>query len=108
MPTLTDNMTKAQKAEAIAKIFENVYILPDNNTTEQPNIENSVELFLQSAAYTSRKQLSEMLTISTEVFNLLKKLPKRKASGPSNIANEILRNLSRKAVIQLTYILLTQ
>lgn len=111
LPTLHDtnndqHITNREKAEILATTFENAHHISTTNTIEQNKIEQIVDEFLNSNQnITNSNCWSKILTTPKEIYNTLKTLPNKKAPGTDNIDNKILKNLPRKALIQLCYII---
>ena len=51
------------------------------------------------------RRFARLLTNPTEVLDMIKTFPNQKAPGPDQIQNIVLKNLSRKALVQFTYII---
>lgn len=104
IPTLikdnTNYMSDKQKADLIADSIEAVQqnnnISPLDNTVRQSVIE------LQNKNDRPKKRIK--LTSPQEIKQTIRKLPNNKAPGQDNIQNKDVKNLSTKALVQLTYI----
>lgn len=98
--------TDEDKAEMLADQFEKVHRIElDRNTPEQQAIITQVEGFLQEARAPNDQEVEEHLTSPAEVRKTIKQCNPNKAPGPDGIQNKILRNLPRKSIVQLTYII---
>ncbi|XP_060527429.1 probable RNA-directed DNA polymerase from transposon BS isoform X1 [Cylas formicarius] len=107
IPTLEGgHMTDLDKAECLAAHLRDVHT-PAPNTiedhrlfeTEAPTVD---DLPAPEPAPNIRRHLHVTLD---ELRAIIKTLPYNKAPGPDNISNILLRNLPRKAIIKLLYIL---
>ena len=108
VPTLQNNNTEAitddEKANVLASQFEGVHAIDlENNTNEQKEITSGVQDFLHHSNID--EEWCKFITSPKEILNEIKKLPSRKAPGLDKIQNIILKNLSRKAIVQITYII---
>lgn len=109
MPNLIVNdttlTTDAEMTEAIADVFESVHDIDNNNMFEQTNItERSCEV-RRNNDHIPKHKIMEHLTTPSEVAEYLPVLPTRpKTPGLDGIPYTLLRNLSRKVVVELTYI----
>lgn len=92
-----------EKAEELAKNFEKYHTIPENNNVQQ-NISNAVKNFLIKNKINSN-MLSSLLTTPKEVADILKLLPNGKAAGLDGIDNILLKNLTKKGIVQLTIII---
>ncbi|KAH0563567.1 hypothetical protein KQX54_002331 [Cotesia glomerata] len=108
-PVLTlqkDNVeavTDEQKANLIASRFEEVHKIDTiNNTSEQNKITESVEEYLSS---TNSDDWANFRTSPKELWEIIRKLLSKKAPGLDNIQNIVLKNLTKKALVQLMYII---
>lgn len=114
LPTLRDGQTTAasdsEKAEMIANEFKDIgsrIISELTDPTLHAGIDDHVREFLNRNTNTpvSEAQLADLITSPTELERVIKKLPNNKAPGEDGIDNRLLKNLSRKALVQLVYIL---
>ena len=94
-----------QKAEAIAEAFEAVHHIEPDSSPEQIRITTQVNEFLKAEHFISPTMLAKLLTSPSELASIIKKLPNQKAPGSDSIQNVVLKNFSRKALCQLTYII---
>ncbi|KAK2578997.1 hypothetical protein KPH14_012659 [Odynerus spinipes] len=107
MPTLHKNGTEAMadqaKADTLATQFEEVHNIElVNNTTEQTSIIEITRNYLENLSIT---EAHKYYTNPKEIFDEISKMPSRKAPGMDNIQNIILKNLTKKAVVQIMYII---
>ncbi|KAL0269181.1 UNVERIFIED_CONTAM: hypothetical protein PYX00_006993 [Menopon gallinae] len=110
IPALTTgtqtHYTDKEKARVLANAFETVHkIDTTNNTEEQKEIANKVTEAIAQKITINKKQYEKLITNPNELKEIIKKLPKNKAPGPDQIGNQLIKNLSRKAVVQLMYII---
>lgn len=108
IPTLNEGNQLAEtddkKADLLARTFAAVHDLPDNDEV-QSDIEESVFEYLSQTAAPDQQYFRYNMTTPAEVAKILRALPENKAPGPDALENKILKNLSRKAVVQLSYII---
>lgn len=107
IPTLKKNgieaMTDQAKADILAMQFEEVHNIElANNTIQQTNIIETTRNYLENASNT---EAHKYYTNPKEILGEISKLPSRKAPGMDSIQNIVLKNLSKKAVIQIMYII---
>lgn len=100
----TTHFTDAAKAEAIASTFEQVHVIDHaNDTPFHTHVSDQCRLFIDSydpATQNTRK----LLTNPTEILSFIKTLRNNKAPGPDGITNLAIKNLTKKALVQFTYI----
>ncbi|KAK2583960.1 hypothetical protein KPH14_006424 [Odynerus spinipes] len=109
MPTLHKNGTEAMadqaKADTLATQFEEVHNIElVNNTTEQTSIIEITRNYLENLSIT---EAHKYYTNPKGIFDEINKMPSRKAPRMDNIQNIILNNLTKKAVVQIMYIINT-
>lgn len=109
IPTLQDNnntaITDKEKAEMLANQFIKAHSIElTHNTFEQEHIIETVLDFLR-VNENEKEKWTKFMTSPKEVTNVLKGLTSLKAPGPDKIQNIILKNLSKKAIVQLMYII---
>ena len=93
--------TDEEKAEVIARTFEAVH-----NRAYESISPLEDQLTPPAKETTTAQRIDQQMPISPAlVNNLIKKLPKRKAPGLDKITPEKLRNLPRKSIVQIYYIL---
>jgi len=107
IPTLQYNNTTyntpKDKANILAQTYEKIHDLDLTNLTEeQEQITIDVRTFLEQ---TNENTIQIKRTNPTEIKNQIKKLPTDKAPGPDEIPNKILKNLPKKTIVQLNYII---
>lgn len=95
--------TDKKKANILAETFETAHHISQADDHEQADIRKTVENFLNSNRFVKPEQ--KFLTNPTEIFELIKKLPMKKAPGNDEIDNRLIRNLSKKSIVQLNYII---
>ncbi|RZC40463.1 RVT 1 and/or Exo endo phos domain containing protein [Asbolus verrucosus] len=108
IPTLTENNTEhftdKQKANILAHTFEKIH----NNTLHSPinnEIEQTMTQLNEQKLNTDDTDLKKLITNPHEIMEVIKKLPNNKAPGPDGVENKLIKNLPKKAVIQLNYII---
>jgi hypothetical protein len=98
--------TDKDKADVIAHSFERVHDLDlDNLSNEQTAIKNASRRYMDYKTKINLHNTQKLLTTPTELRYEIKKIPHNKAPGPDGIDNKIIKNLSQKAIVQLTYII---
>lgn len=109
MPNLEHNnstqMTDADKAEAIAETFERVHEIDPHHTAEHLDIIQHANTILNTPHRIHKHELRDYLATPAEVAGIIKRMPRRKAPGSDGIDPILIKNLSKKAVVQLTYII---
>jgi hypothetical protein len=104
----TTAITDKQKADTLARFYSDVHNLQLDNrplTQKQKEINQIAEL-IQKTIYKNPKQYDrDNLASPEEIRNIIKYLPNNKAPGPDNIPNKVIKNLSKKALVQLHYII---
>lgn len=96
-------ITDIEKANMLASQFEEVHNLNiNNNTNEQNSIINQLQQYINEA---SNEDWLKYITSPAEVKEIIKTLPSRKAPGMDKIQNIIFKNLGRKPIVQLMYII---
>ncbi|KAM0734035.1 putative RNA-directed DNA polymerase from transposon X-element [Formica fusca] len=108
IPTLEDNNIEAfsddDKAEMIATQYEKVHSIDLNNNNEQQKaVIKIVEDLIRNKVENIEDYKQEIIS-PKEINNIIKKLPSLKAPGKDGIQNIVLKNISRKALVQLMYI----
>lgn len=110
--TLEHNNTHADtdqaKANALAETFEQIHNNNTADTEEQTQINETVHTFINTQhTCDKQQQLKKLYTKPSELARIAKHLPNNKAPGHDNIDNSLIKNLSKKAYTQLTYIINT-
>lgn len=110
MPTLEgpNNLiysTDSEKAEAIADVFERVHHISTNNNQEQLNIIERANVIVAQTYHIRKHILSKLLTTPAELSKYIRALSNRKSPGPDNIDSKLIKNLSKKGIVQLVYII---
>jgi hypothetical protein len=104
----TLSITDKEKADTLASFYRDVHDLQLNTrqlTTKQKEI-NHIAQVLQKTNYKNTRQYDrDNLTDPTEILTIIKSLPNNKAPGPDNIPNKAIKNLSKKTIVQLHYII---
>jgi hypothetical protein len=104
----TLSITDKEKADTLASFYRDVHDLQLNTrqlTTKQKEI-NRIAQVLQKTNYKNTRQYDrDNLTDPTEILTIIKSLPNNKAPGPDNIPNKVIKNLSKKSIVQLHYII---
>ena len=96
-------ITPQDKANCLALQFEKIHNIDIiNNTEEQQDVIDTVKKFI---AESNTNDAHKYYTNPKEILTEIKKLPSRKAPGLDNIQNIILKNLPRKAIIKIMYII---
>jgi hypothetical protein len=86
--------------------FHNVHKTDDTNATqEQTNIKNEVNKLIHTISESDEHYFATYLTNPKELCGIIKKLPNSKSPGEDRICNKVIKNLSKKATVQLSYII---
>lgn len=93
-------LTDKEKSDIISETLENIQ---QNN--EKSRIENLVINSVQDFLKTPFDHRNIELTSPKEVETIIKELPNNKAPGPDQIDNKLLKNLPKKTLVQLMYII---
>lgn len=105
IPPLTHDTIRytndVEKTEILAKVFEESHNIVQSNEG-QLEIENSVNEFL---SHDHNENFETYITSPKELKDLIKKLPNNKSSGLDGVDNRLLKNLPKKATVQLMYII---
>jgi hypothetical protein len=109
IPPLTttdiEAVTDAQKAEVLAQHFHKIHKNDDTqNTNEQNDIQTRIAELLKAKQKLDTQYYDQNITNPEELLQIIKKLPNNKSPGEDRIDNKIIKNLSQKATVQLTYI----
>lgn len=107
IPTLTQNstdyITDEQKSNLIANTLQEIHNSEAPDEDFHKNIKKIVSEYLNSNHNLENSR--KFLTNPKEVKAIIQKLPLSKAPGPDNIDNKLIKNLSKKAIVQLHYII---
>lgn len=110
IPNLINNnqniVSNKDKCELFAKTFSKVHQLDPSLDkkfeTEIINLYNSINA---KKVFFSKKHLGKILTNPEELINKIAKLKNNKAPGDDGIVNLAIKNIPRKAICQLMYII---
>lgn len=112
IPNLKTNtntaFTDQDKANLLAETFSNMGLETLVGDEEQHvNIIHQVDEFIDrhANAPANKNYLTKIISSPQEVQSIIKTLPNNKAPGLDHIDNKIVKNISKKAIIQLTYII---
>ena len=96
-------VTPREKAEMLATQYENVHDIDlKNNTPFQQQVIEKVKKHMEETTITDAyKHFTNPKEIKIEI----NRLPSKKAPGIDNIQNIVLKRLTRKAIVQLMYII---
>lgn len=100
---MTYNKDK-DKAEILSRHLQITNTTPPNSTTQQDEITREVQKIPSYHPIPPHK-ISKLIPSPSELKKITKTLPNKKAPGPDNIPNILIKNLPQKALVQLTYIL---
>lgn len=95
-------LADSEKAEAIAEVFERVHRLTENLSDD--HTENLINTKYKIIKHKEAEQNTIKLVSAKELKTIIKKLKPKKAPGIDNIQNIVLKNLPKKALVQLIYI----
>lgn len=108
IPTLQQNgqeyMTNKEKSNILAVNYAKIQSNDAFSQIEQ-QINDAIAPTIQRTHDITSDELESLLTNPTEVKNLIRRLPNNKAPGPDDIPNLVLKNLTKKTIVQLTYII---
>jgi hypothetical protein len=96
-------VTNSAKSNLIANAFSNVYQSHDFNvsTTESEAVEISIDIICNSVIALT----PNVLVSPTEERNTIRTLRLKKAAGPDQINNRLLKKIPRMAIVYLTHIM---
>ena len=98
-----DVQSDQQKAEILAASFEKVHGIDLQNLNAfQTQVQNSVTDYLQNT--NSNNEWQQFLATPKSRVNIIKSFRNKKAPGPDQISNLMLKRFSRKAIVKLTMI----
>lgn len=104
IPTLTKNdktyMTDKEKADVIGETLQNIQRNEARSIIEE-EVLRTVNGHLQTPIDCSKVKLTK----PNEIVEIIKKLPNQKAPGIDEIDNKMIKNLPKKAIVQLMYII---
>ena len=92
------------KAEALAKYLQTTNTTQPNQTDFHDNVANTVNR-LNDRFPIPLNKYQKLITTPEKIKKLLKSLPNHKAPGPDSIPNILLKNIPKKAIVQLCYII---
>ena len=92
------------KAKLLASHYEAVYVCTPDDTQEQTDITVTMRQPYTRAPL-NRQTLADLTCRPGEVLAIIKKLANRKAPGPDDIPNILLKRLPLKTKVQLAYII---
>lgn len=97
--------TNPDKSEAFATYLESIYTESPHTLPNHAEITNTANKFV-SQIYPIPPHILQTLRVSPqEIRNTLKTFPNNKAPGPDGIPYRLLKNLPRKAIVQLMKII---
>lgn len=96
--------TDAAKAAAFTEHLANICTSPPNLTERQQRITDDVNA-MPSTNRIPNRAYGKLFTDFEELRKIIKQLPNNKAPGLDEIANITLKNLPKKAVVQIMYII---
>lgn len=94
-------ITDQQKANILSETFQKAHILNQTNN----NFHNRVEKTVSGHKSHSVTDCNKLLTNPTEIKSFINNLANKKSPGVDGIDDKLLKNLSKKAVVQLMYII---
>ena len=92
------------KAKLLAEHFERVYVCTPDETQEQKNITETMRPAV-TKMIPDRQTMEKLICRPNEILEIIKKLANKKAPGPDEISNILLKRLPLKTIVQLTYII---
>lgn len=107
IPTIIANnityRTDLEKATALSVHLGNASKSPPDTTPDHRRITDAC-LDIPDRSPIPLHTLNSLLTSPQEIKNVIKTLPNNKAPGPDKLTNILLKNIPRRALVQLTYI----
>lgn len=108
IPTFEQNNNKyytdKSKANLLAEYFESVHRLNPINTPEQTAVEQRAQTLQLINEPTTKETLAKLQVTPAELVTFTKILPNNKAPGADGISYRLLKNLPKKGIVQLMYI----
>ena len=108
VPTLSLNnieyIKEKDKTEILAETFEKVHIIDSSLNSEQSKIVNKVNNYLEQTVELTNTEVADIITNPEEIIKIIKRLKNNKAPGIDTIDNILVKNFSRKAIVQFMYI----
>jgi hypothetical protein len=98
-------ITNKQKAESFAEYFQSIHNYNNDNDTQQVRIENEIDRLTKQPTTTDPEYIKKTQTNPHEIGTILHKLKNNKAAGDDQIDNLLIKNISRKAKVQLSHII---
>jgi chorismate mutase len=83
----------------------NKYTTTISQTTKNTKIENIIDDIIKQPTLTDKDYIKTIITNPNEIDCIFDKLKTNKTTGEDQIDNMILKNISRKTTVQLTYII---
>lgn len=106
IPTITRNnetyLTDKEKADIISETLENIQKNNEKSTIEN-QVKNTITNFNNEINTLDPETIK--LTNPKEVQTIIKELPSHKAPGADKIENRLLKNLPRKTIVQIMYLI---
>ncbi|KAK9679962.1 hypothetical protein QE152_g39531 [Popillia japonica] len=90
-------------AERIATAFEQYHNTPETTPQTEHLVNNTIHNYFLNKPI-DPNTTHDFLTSPAEIKRLIKLSPSLKAPGPDGIQNILLKNLPRKAIVQITYL----
>lgn len=108
IPTIIDNnetySTDKDKADRIAHFLQHTNTTPPNSSPLHDNITQNANQIQNSYPIPPRK-LAKLIISPSALQKIIKNNPNLKAPGPDNIPNLVLKNLPKKTLTQLSYLI---
>ena len=101
----TTAQTNKEKAETLAITLKQTFCEIPDNTERQKDITKTAKEITNTTKTTTHEENKKLLITAKQLSTILKQLPPNKAPGSDEIANIILKNLPKKAFIQLLHII---
>lgn len=96
--------TDKEKAEIMATTYAKIQS-NDSTSTIEDEVNETVRQLTENPQHITPESLTTLITNPTEIANIIRHLPNNKAPGPDNIPNFVLKKLTKKYIIQITYII---
>jgi hypothetical protein len=94
-----------QKTECLASYFQNVHNNSIASNTKQSKIETLIDEIINRPNSFDHEHIKNIITNPREIKYIIHKLKYNKATGEDSIDNVIIKNISKKAKVQLTYLI---
>jgi hypothetical protein len=110
IPPITDSnnieaISDEQKTECLASYFQGVHNNSTASNPKQLKIEAIINKTINRQTNLNHEYIKNVITNPREVGGILHKLKNNKATGEDSVDNVVIKRMSRKAKVQLTYLI---